>query len=50
MSAYLKLLNELHHAIDGLIDTSVTAESLHYSSTSLKSLTYILKGKEVRFS
>ncbi|MGP1944708.1 MAG: hypothetical protein ACTS8A_00830 [Arsenophonus sp. ET-LJ4-MAG3] len=46
---YLKLLNELQHAIDGLIDTSVTAESLRYSSTSLKSLTDILKGKEGRF-
>ncbi|MGP1922472.1 MAG: hypothetical protein ACTS5F_00035 [Candidatus Hodgkinia cicadicola] len=46
---YLKLLNELQRAIDGLIDTSVTTESLRYSSTPLKSLTDILKGKEGRF-
>ncbi|MGP1918130.1 MAG: hypothetical protein ACTS4U_00220 [Candidatus Hodgkinia cicadicola] len=46
---YLKLLKELQQAIDELIDTSVTAETLRYNSTPLKSLTDILKGKEGRF-
>ncbi len=46
---YLKLLKELQNAIDELIDTSITAESLRYNSTPLKSLTNILKGKEGRF-
>ncbi|MGP1916277.1 MAG: hypothetical protein ACTS6G_02475 [Candidatus Hodgkinia cicadicola] len=48
-TVYLKLLNELQHAIDELIDTSVTTESVRYSSTPMKSLTSILKGKEGRF-
>ncbi|MGP1917717.1 MAG: DNA-directed RNA polymerase subunit beta', partial [Candidatus Hodgkinia cicadicola] len=46
---YLSLLRELQQAIDELIDTSVTTETLRYNSTPLKSLTDILKGKEGRF-
>ncbi|MGP1917038.1 MAG: hypothetical protein ACTS6P_00185 [Candidatus Hodgkinia cicadicola] len=48
-AVYLSLLKELQQAIDELIDTSVTTETLRYNSTPLKSLTDILKGKEGRF-
>ncbi|MFP3038937.1 MAG: hypothetical protein ACKEQK_00235 [Candidatus Hodgkinia cicadicola] len=46
---FLKLSKELQNAVDDLLDTSTSLDTMRYNSVSLKSLTDSLKGKEGRF-